>query len=245
MAIDLRLPNITATTTGERMTQMQSYMYQLVMKLNWALNNLESGVESATAYLQQGNGSGGDMTNEKAQSTFNAIKSLIIKSADIVMAYEDHFNQRFSGEYVAKSDFGDFTEMKLQELDISPEAIRQCFTDVQTITTQMIPGIDSMVRDVTANIKTGLLEYDDDGYAIYGIEVGERKTDENGNEVFNKFARFTSDRLSFYDQNGNEVSYISDDKLYITNAHITGNLNLGGYILESSNGIAFKWAGRR
>ena len=74
------------------------------------------------------------------------------------------------------------------------------------------------------------------------MEVGQT-TEVNGEELFNKFARFTSSRLSFYDANGSEVAYISDYKLYITNAQILGNLYLGSYILDTTNGIAFIWNG--
>ena len=78
---------------------------------------------------------------------------------------------------------------------------------------------------------------------VYGIEVGQRNT-VNGVEVFNKFARFTADRLSFYDQSGEEVAYISDFKLYITNAEVTGTLKLGGFLIDTSKGFTLKWAGR-
>lgn len=78
---------------------------------------------------------------------------------------------------------------------------------------------------------------------IYGVEVGQTsKVD--GTEVFDKFARFTSDRLSFYDKNDTEVAYISDYKLFITHAEITGSLKLGAYIIDTTNGLAFKWVGR-
>ena len=95
---------------------------------------------------------------------------------------------------------------------------------------------------VNANIRTGLLYYDN-GTPVYGVEVGQR-TQLNGTEVFNKYARFISNRLSFYDQGGNEVSYISDYKLYITNAVVTGNLQVGGYMLDTGKGLGFKWIGR-
>jgi hypothetical protein len=59
--------------------------------------------------------------------------------------------------------------------------------------------------------------------------------------VFSKYARFVADKLSFYDKNDTEVAYISDYKLYITNAQITGTLNLGRYELDPTDGLAFKW----
>jgi archaellum component FlaC len=106
-----------------------------------------------------------------------------------------------------------------------------------------IGSIETSIVEVSANIKSGLLYYDENEIPVYGLEIGQRnKVD--GVEVFNKFARFTAGRLSFYDQNGTEVAYISDYKLYITNAEITGALKLGGYLVETTNGLTFKWVGR-
>ena len=66
----------------------------------------------------------------------------------------------------------------------------------------------------------------------------------NGQAVFSKFARFSADRLSFYDRNNTEVAYISDYTLYITNAEITGNLYiLKRFRLFYGNGLAFQWIG--
>jgi hypothetical protein len=61
------------------------------------------------------------------------------------------------------------------------------------------------------------------------MEIGQR-TEVDGVEVFNKYARFTSDRLSFFDQNGNEVAYISDKKLYISHIEVTGSYNIGDLV---------------
>ena len=93
---------------------------------------------------------------------------------------------------------------------------------------------------VNAYINSGLLDYSENGAPIYGLEIGQR-TEADGHEVFNKFARFMPDRLSFYDGSGREVAYIGDYKLYITDGEITGNFKLGRYSLILSDGIVFKW----
>lgn len=114
-------------------------------------------------------------------------------------------------------------------------------TDIKTLN-DTVKTINTSVADIKANIKTGLLE-EKDGIPIYGVEI-RQKNIVNGKEVFNKFARFTAGRLSFYDQNGFEVAYISDYKLYITHAEVTGTLKLGGYSVDTTNGLTFKWVGR-
>lgn len=114
-------------------------------------------------------------------------------------------------------------------------------TDINTLK-DTVKTINSSIAEIEANIKTGLLD-EKDGIPIYGVEI-RQKNIVNGVEVFNKFARFTAGRLSFYDQNGFEVAYISDYKLYITHAEVTGTLKLGGYSVDTTNGLTFKWVGR-
>ena len=63
--------------------------------------------------------------------------------------------------------------------------------------------------------------------------------------MFNKYARFTSDRLTFYDKNNTEVAYISDYKLYIRNVEITETSKIGGFVdtVTANGGIVTKWVG--
>lgn len=110
----------------------------------------------------------------------------------------------------------------------------------------LITGLQSVIIGVTAYLKSGLLYYTDAGIPVYGLEIGQSVRDEiAGTEVFNKFTRFTSEKLSFYDSNGNEVAYISDKKLYIRMAHITVSFQIGGLIsLVMANGdVVKKWIG--
>ena len=85
MSIDIRFPNITATTAEGQMAQMQSYMHQLVQQLNWALNTIGDAQNGNMSNVVT-NGSEKDISSEEAEDTFNSIKALIIKSADIVKA---------------------------------------------------------------------------------------------------------------------------------------------------------------
>ena len=238
MSFNITLPNITAPDERGQIKQIRSYLFQLADQLKWALNSIDSG---GTKALQQVNNKSvtKEITEEEAQDTFNSVKALIIKSADIVNAYSEEISEKFSGEYVAKSDFGTYTENTEQTITKNSTSIDQLFTNVQKISSKLDSLEDSLI-EVKARIKSGILYYDDNGVPIYGLEIGQTN-DINGVEVFNKYARFTSDKLSFYDKNDTEVAYISDYKLYITNAHITGTLTLGRYEFDTSNGLAIKW----
>lgn len=234
---DIPLPRIQEADAQTQMAQMRSYLYQMVEQLNFVLNSISGGsTDVQTAAETQGAAKG---TAQEAYENFNEIKSLIIKSADIVSAYYEQMQTRLSGDYVAQSVFGTYRNETQNTINANSEGITQLFENQQEIESG-VSEISDSVRNVLANIKTGLLYTDGQGNPVYGVEVGQRNIEE-GVETFHKYARFTSNRLSFYDQNDTEVAYISDYKLYITQAQITGNLTLGRYVIDTSNGIAFRW----
>ena len=479
--VNLRLPNMKGKTEREQLKEMQSYMYQLVEQLQFALNTIESSQNTSTEVksqmpvrIIQSTPMASTMSLDRSrglseeQATFQAIKPLIIKSADIINAYYEEINTRLESLYVAQSDFGAFAEKTSQDIEATSTDTTQKFNNIQVIITGLdskagslesnlldiseefsytqrdiininsnietigshvenlggslseldtevkavgetvvvidselktvggnvgkidstlktvqsnvgtldtnlktvegnvtnldstlktvkssvntldsnlksvegnvntldtnlkavegnvgaldtnlksvetdlqdtkvgigstvkqlsdevgvidsdlqgvkagvesgikdlsdeVGKVDSKIEDaksaigsdidklkkslddlnyilieVNANIKSGLIDYDDNGIPIYGLEIGQKNTI-NGVEVFNKFARFSAGRLSFYDNNGTEVAYISDYKLYITHAEVTGTLKLGGYLVDTSNGVTFKWVGR-
>ena len=241
MSIDIRLPNITATTDAGKIQQMQSYMHQLVEQLNWALNTVESaqgGNTSAPVVYQQGEPS----TAQEAEDTFNSIKALIIKSADIVKAYETTIFSDFNGKYFAESDFGTYLEETNKKVEENSKGVTEHYERIETIDSR-VEGVEDELKTTNAYIQRGLLSN-----GAYGIEIGE--TSEDG--VFRQYARFTSEKLSFHDVNGNEVAYIGagtadkDDTncLYVTGkAVFLGEIQLGKYKTDSSDGLAFTWIG--
>ena len=231
--MNIRLPNINATTEKEQLVQVKSYLHQLVQELNWALSTLEP--NSNTKDTWENTSSGGTVTKEEMTTSFNELRSLIIKSANTVSAYAEEAERKYNSLYVAQSDFGTYKEEAEQRIEETSTSIAQFFENVQEIITKI---------NVSGNIRSGLLYTDDNGVPVYGVEVGQR-TEINGEEVFDKFARFTSDRLSFFDQNDNEVAYISDRKLYITHAEVKGSFRMGGFMdtVLSDGSIVTKWVG--
>ena len=121
------------------------------------------------------------------------------------------------------------------------ESIDEVSTDLGGKIAALTKSVDAILT-VNAYIKSGLLYYNSDELPVYGVEVGQTNN-VNGTDVFKKFARFTADRLSFYDQNGTEVAYISDYKLYITSVEILYNLVGGGFVLDFSRGFTLKFSG--
>jgi hypothetical protein len=213
-----------------------------VDQLNMTLVDMESvAASSAAAAVQKA--ANPAVTEQQAQSTFNAIKAQIIKSADIVSAYYEEINTRLEGVYVAESDFGDYAQQTTQDIVANAEQIQQLFTNVQTVVSR-VDGIESQNIAANAYINSGLLYTDDDGVPVYGVEIG-HTVEIDGVKTFDKFASFTADKLSFYDQNGSEVAYVSDKKLYINHVQVTGTFVLGGFedTVQGDGSVVTKWIG--
>lgn len=255
--MNLRYPNITGKTPMEQIDQLRGYLYNLVEQLNMegaeklAVAQKNGGVDYAAAPKTAYEKSESQMSTP--QSTFNQVKSLIIKSAEIIDAYYTEINKRLEGVYVASSEYGEYEKKMAQEIKATSERIDQVFADYQSISGQV-----SKVIATGASIRTGLLftvgeetlepELGQtelvDGTNIYGVEVGQT-TMVDGKEVFHKFARFTSYGMTMYDDNGNLSAYITDRKLNIPHAEIKNTLTRGGFVetINADGSGVERWVG--
>ena len=245
MPINISLPKITASNPNEQMQQMQSYIYQLAEQLNWALSTIESSSGgNVSTNVKIGKSGGEEISQEEAENTFNSIKALIIKSADIVKAYEDTIFTDFNGKYFADSDFGTYLEETNRSVEENSKVVHNVYTKTETIEGK-VDGIDTYVEETKAYIDIGELgEHKRLKKNVYGVAIGQT---EDG--VYKKYAWYTSDGVSLFDENGNEVAYISQNNLHITNAAFSETVQLGktvlcgGYKIDATDGMAFTWIG--
>ena len=248
--IDIRLPNINGATTPEQVAQIRSYLYQFAGQLNWALNTLENRQESESVVVQRGSAS--DPTKESdAISNFSDIKSLIIKSADIVEAYYEKIEEliSLSGKYAAQADFGEggvaqYIEDTKMSIDATSEYLTQNYYKKETIDALdgRVTGIEDAARIQEGYIRTGNVGSYWDENAL-GMEIGEFDTENNTTKK--RYARYTSYGLELFGSNKDvPVAYVRQDKLYITNAEFAGTVKFGGYLVDTSNGFSMKWVGR-
>ena len=242
--MDIRYPSINGATEAAQLQQLKSYLYQLVDQLNMALKDMGGSSTESYAYTAQKVAAEAYYESTTPSNTFNAIKSLIIKSAEIVQAYYDEIEYKLRGTYMATSDFGTYTSDISSTLIATSESLTQLLESVQSIDSR-VTGVENQTLETNAHIKTGILDYEENGRPIVGIEVGQI-VEENGVEIFDKYARFTADRMEFYGANKKvPVAWISDRKLYITNVEITGAFMLGKLKdeVQDDGSIVTKWDG--
>ena len=126
---DYRYPNITGKDSAEKLRQIESYLRQLVDKMNSESTSTSTYTQ---IYSAAKSGSGSKQKTE-AEATFDEIKSLIIKSADIVDAFYETYTKKLSGHYVAQSEFGQFVEESTLELDATAKNVSVAMENVEAI----------------------------------------------------------------------------------------------------------------
>lgn len=137
MTGNIRYPNITAGTPGAQIVQIRSYLHQLVDMLNVALAQGQ-GTGAATARQSLSPGEEAAKKSQEQKATFEQMKALIIKSADIVDAYYQEISMRLEGQYVAQSDFGRYqsdTEAQFTASDSEFKAVYGRIERIETDTT--------------------------------------------------------------------------------------------------------------
>ena len=146
----------------------------------------------------------------------------------------------------------------VEEHYVSDDDLEQYKSEVTQTSQNLTAQFESLNQykiETSAHIKTGLLYENEDKQPVYGMEIGQRTTNADGKEVFNQYARFTADKLSFFDQGGNEVTQIGDKKMAVTNIEVTGSQDGDGEdrgtfkqgkfvrITQANGGIVTKWVG--
>ena len=236
--MSIPLPRQITGSGQEQLRQIQSYLFRLSQELELALGTVDKQLltlRDTAAQTERTVQAVSESQNPKAQ--FSSLKALIIKSADIVNAYSEEISRKLSGEYVAQSDYGTFRQETRQEIRENSQEISRAFSNMQVIE-DTLAELNGAVTQVNAWIKTGKLGEDQDSVPIYGVEIGQQ-TEKDGIVAFQKFARLLADRLSFFDRNGLEVSYIGEESMHITRAEVSvlaagdasaGKLQMGEYL---------------
>lgn len=87
MSVNIRYPNITASSEREQIGQIRSYLHQLVDQLNYALPNAGSG--------DNANGGSETYSVQGVEMTYYELRSLIIKNIEEVRKMADDLEAEF------------------------------------------------------------------------------------------------------------------------------------------------------
>ena len=167
----IRYPSITAKDPLQRIAQVESYLRQLVDQLNMEAPSSEA-ASSGFAVTQ------GKPTSTKTPATFEEVKSLIIKSADIANAFYESYSKKLSGTYVAQSEYGEFTEKVSADLIASANRLAVVLENVQTIessTNEFQAATKQQINEISAQadqLRISLQSIEDNGVEKVKTQMG-------------------------------------------------------------------------
>lgn len=251
------LPNMSDVGSSGDGKKIKSYLFQLTEQLRYVLNNIDTenlspdlqkqyegavSVSSAVAKLEDFTNSALNSVNnnidvvrenikENEQSLADIYQELydaIAASADSITTeytheisvLDDSISSKLQADYTLKSETADLERRAFSNFEQTAQAMMAIFNEEYS---GGIEGIGEFAEKFTTYIRMG----------IDGIELG--KSD----SVI--VAKLSNNKLSFVQKGTGgeyEVAYISDKKLYITEANITKSLTFGSdahgflYVIE-------------
>ena len=230
-----------------QLTQLYRYLFRLSEQLNMSLGALGG----QTTLLQRSSGGGGALSPEgtdpeqfwaEADAQYKSLKSLIIKTANIVRAEMDQIVTNLGSEYVAVSEWGAYKEEVSREIVDTAKFTLENFEYNEEILNipKMAAIFDSYRIETTGYIKRGIIGFDEENFPIIGIAIGQglkHKEVTVGGEVYEVFdetqnmATYAADKLSFW-IDGTEVAYLSNSELVVTRAIVRDSIQLGEWNIE-------------
>lgn len=243
--ISLNTPQQLTGTTDQKFNQLYSYLFQTSNKLNMALSNLsvENIWKQTSEALATANSANASLDTSEAISGYQAIKNLIVKTADYALLSMEQMTVNLNSDYQAVSDYGKFLEKASVTINGNAYGITQLYNYTANLSSEY----HDYTTDTSQYIKTGLL-YHDGATPKYGLEIGILSNNITVDGVFVPFintykTRITADRWSLYSDH-DEVLYISGTAAYMPNAVITGgSLNINNVFTVDSLGRVNAQAG--
>lgn len=231
--MSLILPDTPVLTgnTDQKLFVIRSYLCELSERLQLALWNM--GEDSLSPGLQQklnqiaadAKAAGEKIVSreEAAQKEFKTLMDRIVETAESVtlsfetslQEQEDRIVSQVQETYAARSELGELEEHLSSSITQTAEDLTATFTQIASVTAR--EEVEN--QSINAYFR----------FSADGLLIGRTVETEIDGEVVESMpfaARLASDRLSFLD-GGAEVAYISQNRLYITEAQVTGKMTYG------------------
>lgn len=192
--------------------------------------------ETASQYKQMSEAIQSNVTKTEALST--SVEDYKRTTDSKIVQQAESITSQISEAYATKNEVNgleDRVESKIVQTstnitDNFNKSLTYLSDDISTVG----GNVKEFVSELNVYIRRGELEPN-----VYGIEIGR-------SDSLIK-ARFTNDRLSFY-QGSSEVAYISQNNLYITRAEVLdylkiGNESQGFFVFDTTeNGLEVRWS---
>ena len=214
-------PPIQNGTDEQKLQQIYLYLMTMSGKLNEVMASISEQQAEGQAQTQ----AAVKQTEQTAESNRQDMKSLIIKTAEIVRTEMEEIRTHLQGQVTAISeDFGEFQQTLDTTISATARGILQEYNIEERITSAE-ETTEAFINRISQYVYTGLLDTGE-----VGIAIGTNVTDSSTGELIpaNKMATFTSSEISFY-QNGSKVAYFGGNKFVIAKGEVTDSMKMGNF----------------
>ena len=219
-------PPVLTGKPEDQLRQLYNHLFRMSDQLNYALMNISiEQMNPETKTVVQA----GVQAEAQNQQDRETLKSLIIKTAEIVRSEMDEIRTTLQSRYEAISEqFGTYQQTIDTQIAATAAGILQDYhieeriQGVETDTQEFINGIN-------AYIYSGIL----DANNTVGIAIGYNVTNEDGTlNQANKMATFTAEKLSFW-LNDVEAAWFSNSVFHIKRGEVEEEMRMGRYIWKT------------
>ena len=186
------------------------------------------------------------------------MKSLITKTADEVYQYVDRIVTQLDSVYVAKSEFGEYTETIQRTIEDTARGTVESYGYSELIEGLQgdVGELNSYLTTINGQIRRGILEDPDTHEQVLGIAISEdleftgQEYEEGGLTYYylapgQTLGLYTSTGWQFW-INGVKAGWFDsrDGKLHVANVQIENSLQIGaGWIMTAAGGFGIRYIG--
>ena len=220
----LPLPRDGGGSTDARVRRLQDQLYTLTEQLNYVLTHLDTGnfsadtadllqrsahtaaeAEAQTAALTQENRRRAEQLRAEI---LNRTQLVLAEAEAMVQAGDTALAATVAATYTAKDDTAALSQKLTSRVEQTAEAVQMQFAEANAYTLEVDGRLQQLTRELASYIR----------FDSSGIELG---------KVDSPFLSRLGDRRLSFLQNGTEIAYISDHRMYITHAQVAERLTLG------------------
>lgn len=250
-------PPILTGTPAQQCAALRDYLFRMAKTLEKTEAQNQSstdGKAEKTAY-----NSADKKTEAEIRKNAQNLRELIIKTADEVKEYADSKVEDYNSLYVAKSDFGTFSESIESRIETTARGVVEGYHYQSAIDSQQdsIDLLQNYMSTINGEIRRGIIADPTSGEEHLGIAISENaaftgeQTQSGGSTYYRiapgqTFGLYTSTGWQFW-VNGARAGWLdsTDGMLHVANILVENTLQLGpSWAISTSGGFGIRYIGQ-
>ena len=230
MNINCEIPMLNGLDDKSKIKKIESYLYELDQQLKLVLANID--IENFTVETReelQITSESKKKSDAELKTTLDSIKQKIINTAESIQSDLYTLRETMEGHYTAVSE-----QFGIYDAEFFRETTKNALATIEEF--KQIENINGYYLTSQGYIKTGNIGTGEDDKAIYGIEIGDVQ-DASGTKL-----RFSNNAIVSI-ENSETIWYIEDGEVKAKRLIVEEYIYLGGYRVETADGVEYKWDG--